>query len=95
MSAYANKLDPGNSSFLDTYAWILFQLKDFTGAKEWQEKAMKADGNKSGTIIEHYADILFELGDTAGALKYWKQAKDLGTDSATIDRKIAEGKYVE
>jgi tetratricopeptide (TPR) repeat protein len=95
MSAYSNKLEPGNASFLDTYAWILFQLKDYTGAKEWQEKAMKADGNKSGTIIEHYADILFELGDTAGALKYWKQAKELGTDSATIDRKIAEGKYVE
>jgi len=95
MSAYANKLEPDNSSFLDTYAWILFQLNDFTGAKEWQEKAMKAGGDKSGTILEHYGDILFQLGNKEEALKYWKQAKDLGTDSSTIDKKISEGKYIE
>lgn len=95
MSAYANKLEPDNNSFLDTYAWILFEMKDYTGAKEWQEKALKAGGDKSGTILEHYGDILFMLGNTQEALKYWKQAKELGTDSGTIDKKIAEGKYVE
>lgn len=95
MSAYSNKLEPGNSSFLDTYAWILFQLNDFTGAKEWQEKALKAGGDKSGTILEHYGDILSRLGNTEEAIKYWKQAKEAGTDSATIDQKIAAGKYLE
>lgn len=95
MSAYANKLEPDNNSFLDTYAWILFEMKDYTGAKEWQEKALKAGGDKSGTILEHYGDILFKLGQTEEAIKYWKQAKELGTDSTTIDKKIAEGKYVE
>ncbi len=95
MSAYANKLEPDNNSFLDTYAWILFEMKDYTGAKEWQEKALKAGGDKSGTILEHYGDILFMLGNTQEAIKYWKQAKELGTDSGTIDKKIAEGKYVE
>ncbi|MES2621157.1 MAG: tetratricopeptide repeat protein [Bacteroidota bacterium] len=95
MSAYSNKLEPNNSSFLDTYAWILVQLNDFAGAKEWQEKAMKAGGDKSGTILEHYGDILFHLGSKDEALNYWKQAKELGTDSGTIDRKIAEGKYIE
>jgi tetratricopeptide (TPR) repeat protein len=95
MSAYANKLEPDNSSFLDTYAWILFELKDYKGAKEWQEKAMKSGGAQSGTILEHYGDILSQLGDKSQALEYWKKAKDLGVDSSTIDRKIAEGKYVE
>ncbi len=66
MSAYSNKIEPDNSSFLDTYAWILFQLNDFTGAKEWQQKALKADNEKSGTILEHYGDILFKLGDKRG-----------------------------
>lgn len=95
MSAYSNKLEPNSSSFLDTYAWILFQLNDFSGAKEWQEKAMKAGGDKSGTIIEHYGDILYELGNKEEAVKYWKQAKDLGTDSPSIEKKISEGKYIE
>lgn len=95
MSAYANKLEPGNSSFLDTYAWILFQLGKFTEAKEYQEKAMQAGGDKSGTILEHYGDILFKLGEKAKAIEYWKKAKDLGTDSGTIERKIAEQNYFE
>jgi tetratricopeptide (TPR) repeat protein len=95
MSAYSNKLEPDNSSFLDTYAWILFQLNDFMGAKEWQEKALKAGGDKSGTIIEHYGDILFKLGDKDGALQNWKKAKEMGSDSGTLDRKIAEQKYLE
>lgn len=95
MSAYSNKLEPNNSSFLDTYAWILFQLEDYTGAKEWQEKAIKADGEKSGTVLEHYGDILFKLGKKGEAVEYWKKAKQAGTDSETINRKISEEKYVE
>lgn len=95
MSAYSNKLEPDNNSFLDTYAWILFQMNDFTGAKDWLEKAMKAGGDKSGTILEHYGDVLFKLGKTEDALTNWKKAKELGTDSTTIDRKIAEMKFVE
>jgi len=95
MSAYSNKLEPDNTSFLDTYAWILFQMNDFTGAKEWQDKAIKAGGDKSGTILEHYGDILFKLGKKDDAIEYWKKAKDLGTDSGTIDRKISEQKYIE
>ena len=95
MSAYSNKLDPDNSSFLDTYAWILFQMNDYTGAREWLDKAFKAGGDKSGTIVEHYGDALYMLGNKDQALDYWKKAKDLGTDSGTIERKIAEQKYVE
>lgn len=95
MSAYANKLDPNNDSFLDTYAWIMFQLGDYNAAKEAQEKAMKAGGDQSGTILEHYGDILSKLGKKDEALNYWRKAKELGTDSGTIDKKIAEQKYFE
>ena len=95
MSAYSNKLEPDNNSFLDTYAWILFQLNDFTGAKEWQEKALKAGGEKSGTILEHYGDILFKLGQKDQALDYWKKAKDNGGGTTNLDRKITEQNYIE
>lgn len=95
MSAYSNKLEPDNNSFLDTYAWILFQLNDFTNAKEWQEKAIKAGGDKSGTILEHYGDILFKLGQKEDAVNYWKKAKEAGNGSTTLDRKISEQQYIE
>ncbi len=95
MSAYSNKLEPNNSSFLDTYAWILFQMENYAEARDWQEKAMKAEATPSGTILEHYGDILFKLGKKGEALNYWKKAKEAGTDSGTLDKKIAEEKYVE
>ena len=95
MSAYANKIEPNNSSFLDTYAWILFQLNDFANAKEWQEKAMKAEADPNGTLLEHYGDILYKIGNATEAIKYWKLAKQKGVDSITIENKIAQGRYVE
>ncbi len=94
MSAYANKLQENNDSFLDTYAWILFEMDNYKEAKEWQEKAIKHGGEKSATILEHYGDILSKLGDSKGAVEYWKRAKENNSESKTIDKKIAEGKYV-
>lgn len=95
MSAYSNQLEPGNSSFLDTYAWILFQMKDYKNALEWQDKALAASATPSGTLLEHYADILFMLGKKEEALTNWRKAKELGTESNTLDRKIDQGKYIE
>lgn len=94
MSAYSNKLDPENSSFMDTYAWILFQLGDYAQAKTFQEKAI-AKTPKNPTLLEHYGDILIELGDKDKAVEYWRKAKDAGSDSKTLDTKIASQKYVE
>lgn len=96
MSARSNKLEPGNDSFEDTYAWILFQLEDYKEAKVWQEKAIKSSGDKaSGTLLEHYGDILFRLGETDAALEQWQKAKDAGVESITIEKKIAEKTYIE
>lgn len=95
MSAYANKLEPNNDSFEDTYAWILFQLGDFNEAKLWQEKAMKQTASPSGTLLEHYGDILFKLGEQEKAVEYWQKAKAVGVESETIDRKITDKNYVE
>ena len=94
MSAYSIKLDPENSSFLDTYAWILFQLSDFATAKDFQEKAIVKNPNNP-TLLEHYGDILIELGDKDKAVEYWRKAKTAGSDSKTLDTKIASQKYVE
>ncbi len=94
MSAYSNKIEPGNSSFEDTYAWILFELGDFKEAKIWQEKALKNDTANS-TLLEHYGDILSKLGESEKALEYWNKAKKAGSDSTSLDKKIAAKSYVE
>jgi tetratricopeptide (TPR) repeat protein len=95
MSKHSNELQPGNASFEDTYAWILFRQKDYAGAKVWIEKALTDDKDKSAVKSEHYGDILFYLGNVDGAVENWKKAKEKGDQSLVLDRKINEKKYVE
>lgn len=40
MSKKANELEPDNPTYLDTYAWVLFQLKRYDEAKEYMDKAV-------------------------------------------------------
>ena len=95
MSKHSNELQPGNASFEDTYAWILFRQKDYAGAKVWIEKALTDDKDKSAVKSEHYGDILFYLGNVDSAVENWKKAKEKGGQSPVLDRKINEKKYLE
>lgn len=95
MSKHSNELQAANASFEDTYAWILFKQKDYTGAKLWIDKALKDDKSQSSTKLEHYGDIVFYLGNTDEAVASWKKAKASGDQSALLDRKINERKYIE
>lgn len=95
MSAYANKLQENNDSYLDTYAWILFVMGEYKEAKTWQEKALKNSDPPSATLLEHYGDILSKLGETQKAVEYWIKAKESKSDSETLDKKIAAQKYIE
>jgi tetratricopeptide (TPR) repeat protein len=95
MSKHSNELQPGNASFEDTYAWILFKQKDYTNAKVWIEKAIADDKNKSAVKSEHYGDIMFYLGNVDAAVENWKKAKANGDTSPLLDKKINEKKYIE
>lgn len=97
---YAKKLSekvikeyPDNATYLDTYAWILYALKDFKGAADVFEKIV--DKSDNGTIVEHYGDVLFQLGKKNDAIKYWKKAKIMGETSEFLDKKISESKLYE
>ncbi|ABG57315.1 TPR-repeat-containing protein [Cytophaga hutchinsonii ATCC 33406] len=94
MSEKVVNRNPTEANFIDTYAWVLYQMKDYQGAKVQLEKAVAA-GSTNGTILEHYGDVLFQLGDKKGALENWKKAKAAGDASALIDKKIADGKLYE
>lgn len=95
MSKRSNELAPGQPSYQDTYAWVLFRMKRYADARDWMEKALRASGNPDGELHEHYGDILFELGENALAMEQWQLAKARGGASEAIDRKIAEGRRVE
>lgn len=95
MSSKVVKRNPDNATYLDTHAWVLYNLGRFKEAKEYIEKAVKQNENVSGTIIEHYGDILFKLGDVNLAVEQWEKAKKMNVDSELIDKKIADRKLYE
>lgn len=94
MSYKTVKAEPTNSTYLDTYAWILFEKGNYAEARIYIDNAMKSDGGQSDVIVEHCGDIYFMTGDVEGALKYWKQALEMGSESKTLKQKIEKKKYI-
>lgn len=95
MSAQCIKLQPDNSTYLDTYAWVFFTQGNYTLAKIYIENAISKDSTNSSELADHYGDILYMNGEKEKALEQWKKAKELGKQSETLDRKIAEQIYIE
>lgn len=52
MSYKTVKAEPNNSTYLDTYAWILFEKGNYAEARIYIDNAMKNDGEKSDVIVE-------------------------------------------
>ena len=52
MSYKTVKAEPNNSTYLDTYAWILFEKGNYAEARIYIDNAMKNDGEKSDVIAE-------------------------------------------
>ncbi|UZD24267.1 tetratricopeptide repeat protein [Algoriphagus halophytocola] len=86
---------PDNGTFLDTHAWVLFQLKDYQGAKKYMDLALEHEAEPSAVMMEHYGDILYHLGKKSEAITYWKKAEGSPEASEYLEQKIKEGKYHE
>ncbi len=105
MSYRTVKAEPENATYLDTYAWILFEKARYTEARIYIEQAMRNGGDTSQVIVEHCGDIYYMLGEKDKALEYWKKAEgmDPADDGSTprteaelkrLKRKIALKKYI-
>ena len=84
---------PNEAAYLDTYGWVLYQLKDYENAKKYIEKALLK--TTDATIIEHYGDILFQIGDKTNALIQWEKAKKGEGYSDLLDKKIESKQLYE
>lgn len=95
MSSVTIQLEPGNATFLDTYAWILFKLQRFTEAKFIIERAMDNGGDSSEVVVEHYGDILSKVGSLDDAVRFWKLSLEMGNKSEKLTFKIKNQTYIE
>lgn len=93
MSATTIQKDPGNSTFLDTYAWVFYQKGNYSLAKFYIERAIDnvKDTATAGTLYEHYGDILWMNGNNdQKALEMWKKAMITGAESDELRNKIEQ-----
>jgi tetratricopeptide (TPR) repeat protein len=95
MSLKTIKSEPDNSTYLDTYAWILYKMKDYDNALKYIEKSVLKGGSGSSVIMEHYGDILFKVGREDEAIQIWKEAAKLDNPTDKLLLKIEKSTYVE
>jgi tetratricopeptide (TPR) repeat protein len=93
MSKKSNLLVDNNSAFIDTYAWIMYKMKNYKEALEWMEQAMQLpDAVERPELLTHYGDILFKAGQTDKAVLQWERALEKGGDRAALESKIRNHK---
>ncbi len=74
---------------LDTYAWVLFKMKQYPKALEVINQVLELDEEESSAdVFEHAGDIYFMNGNPSEALEYWKKALELDPDSDLLKRKV-------
>lgn len=92
MSFKTVQAEPTNSTYLDTYAWILFLQKRYDEARAYIERALENDNDStngpSAVVIGHAGDIYCMCGDTDRAVELWQRALKAGGDKAVLTRKI-------
>ena len=86
--------NPDNITYLDTYAWVHYNIGEYVEAKRVFDKIMEIGVNE-GVYYDHYGDILYKLGYSQEAIENWKKAKELDGSIENINEKISEGKIVQ
>lgn len=106
MSYRTLRLEPKNTTFIDTYAWILFTKGDYPEAQEYIDKVcnpelpdslLQSDSTLSGVVFEHAGDIAAMNGNIEQALRFWQLALDCNDEDTTalLPRKIKLKKYLK
>lgn len=90
MSSRANELEPQNATYLDTQAWVLYQLGRYEEAQKLMRQALVLDDSKSAEILLHYGDILFAMDKSFMAKTYWQRALEAGADGQQIEERLRQ-----
>lgn len=99
MSYRAITAEANNATYLDTYAWILYQQGRYDEARIYIDRALEndtVDAEPNGEVLEHAGDIYYRLGLTEEALSMWQKALPLDVeDKALLQKKIKRKKIIK
>lgn len=90
MAERVMKLEPGNSTYIDTYGWVLYKLGRYEEAKKVVQQAISLDTTASKELLVHYGDILYELDDHFMARYYWQKALEAGYDARQVEERMSK-----
>ena len=82
MSYKTVKAEPTNNTYLDTYAWILFEKGKYAEARIYIDQAIQHGGMESSVVVEHCGDIYYHCGEAEKALEFWKKAEEISKKEA-------------
>ena len=93
MSYKTLQTDSVSPTYLDTYAWILFEQGRYEQARLYIDETMKYvdETEENASIYDHAGDIYMKCGRMEEAVDFWRRALRLTTESVEkkkIERKI-------
>lgn len=77
MSKKVIEVEPNNSTYLDTYGWILYKMELYGEAKNIFRQAMLYGGRSESVLLDHYGDVLFALEEYDTAILYYEYALEV------------------
>ena len=83
----ALKQDPKNAAYLDSMAWVLYQLHQPKPALDYALKALKNSEEEDATLYDHVGDIYNALGEKDKARQAWSKSVSLEANDA-VRKKI-------
>jgi len=88
----ALKKEPDNGAYLDSYAWVFYQMGDYEKALHYMNKALEQESVRDDPVpYEHIGDIYFKLNDYKAAEGAYKRSLELKTEDAKrIKERLAE-----
>ena len=95
MSYKTVKAEPTNNTYLDTYAWILFEKGKYVEARIYIDQALQNGGDASSVVVEHGGDIYFHNGELEKALEYWKKAEKLADEAKDDEDEARDAKELK
>jgi tetratricopeptide (TPR) repeat protein len=81
-------IDEWNGAYLDSLAWVYFQMGRYSEARPLLERASR-EYPKDGTVLDHLGDLYSRMGERRLALAAWRLAlDDESQDGDTLRHKI-------
>jgi tetratricopeptide (TPR) repeat protein len=87
----ALKSEPDNGAYLDSYAWIFFQMGKFDSAYTYLKMAIENFDGEDAVIFDHYGDVLRAKKEYTDALEAYEKSLELDAENVdAIREKIRE-----